>query len=48
MNATLMLFLAFIVVTLGITYWASRRSGSALHLISRRTAKSRHGRTASP
>jgi cation/acetate symporter len=29
MNATLMLFLAFIVVTLGITYWASRRSGSS-------------------
>jgi cation/acetate symporter len=29
MNATLILFLAFIVITLGITYWASRRSGSS-------------------
>jgi cation/acetate symporter len=29
MNTTLVLFLAFIVVTLGITYWASRRSGSS-------------------
>jgi cation/acetate symporter len=29
MNTTLILFLAFIVVTLGITYWASRRSGSS-------------------
>ena len=29
MNTTLLLFLAFIVVTLGITYWASRRSGSS-------------------
>src|SRR5512143_2396072 len=29
MNATLLLFLAFIAVTLGITAWASRRSGSS-------------------
>src|ERR1019366_671176 len=29
MNATLVLFLGFIVVTLGITAWASRRSGSS-------------------
>src|SRR3954463_5769596 len=29
MNTTLLLFLAFIVVTLGITAWASRRSGSS-------------------
>ncbi len=29
MNATLMLFLGFIVITLGITAWASRRSGSS-------------------
>src|SRR5512138_2750745 len=29
MNATLVMFLAFIVVTLGITAWASRRSGSS-------------------
>src|SRR5512138_2909891 len=29
MNTTLLLFLAFIVITLGITAWASRRSGSA-------------------
>src|SRR5512141_2767723 len=29
MNATLFMFLAFIVVTLGITAWASRRSGSS-------------------
>src|SRR3954452_9226712 len=29
MNTTLLLFLAFIVVTLGITYWASRHSGSS-------------------
>ncbi len=29
MNTTLVLFLAFIVVTLGITAWASRRSGSS-------------------
>ncbi len=29
MNTTLVLFLSFIIVTLGITAWASRRSGSA-------------------
>src|SRR5512140_3570057 len=29
MNTTLVLFLAFIAVTLGITFWASRRSGSS-------------------
>src|SRR3954447_13429293 len=29
MNTTLLLFLAFIAVTLGITAWASRRSGSS-------------------
>ena len=29
MNTTLVMFLAFIVVTLGITAWASRRSGSS-------------------
>jgi cation/acetate symporter len=29
MNTTLILFLAFILVTLGITFWASRRSGSS-------------------
>lgn len=29
MNTTLFMFLAFIVVTLGITWWASRRSGSS-------------------
>ena len=29
MNVTLVLFLAFILVTLGITFWASRRSGSS-------------------
>ena len=29
MNTTLVLFLAFIAVTLGITAWASRRSGSS-------------------
>ena len=29
MNATLALFLGFIVITLGITAWASRRSGSS-------------------
>jgi cation/acetate symporter len=29
MNITLILFLAFIAVTLGITYWASRRSATA-------------------
>jgi cation/acetate symporter len=29
MNTTLLLFLAFIVVTLGITAWASKRSGSS-------------------
>lgn len=29
MNTTLFMFLAFIVVTLGITAWASRRSGSS-------------------
>jgi cation/acetate symporter len=29
MNTTLVLFLSFIAITLGITYWASRRSGSS-------------------
>ncbi|HEY3928901.1 MAG TPA: cation acetate symporter [Candidatus Koribacter sp.] len=29
MNVTLVLFLSFIAVTLGITFWASRRSGSS-------------------
>lgn len=29
MNTTLLLFVAFIVITLGITAWASRRSGSS-------------------
>jgi cation/acetate symporter len=29
MNVTLILFLAFIAVTLGITYWAAKRSGTA-------------------
>src|SRR5579859_8233621 len=29
MNSTLILFLAFILVTLGITYWAAKRSATA-------------------
>ena len=29
MNATLVLFLSFIAITLGITYWAAKRSASA-------------------
>src|SRR3954464_7042582 len=40
MNISLLMFLVFIAITLGITYWASRRSaGSAAYFAARRQIK---------
>ena len=47
MAASLMMFLVFIAVTLGITYWASRRSEERARILPR-VDRSKAGRTAWP
>ncbi len=46
MSAPLVMFLIFIAITLGITYWASRRSAGATAFFAA-DARSKAGRTVS-
>ena len=44
MSTSLVMFLSFIVITLGITYWASRRTGTTTDFYSAgRTITGRDG-----